>query len=356
MSIYVIQFIFIILGDLYTRKNKELSNIYVFFVFVSLVLIAGFRNPYMGLNDFTHGYLLGFRLASSADFRSIFNFIGNSNNALKDPGFALLCKLISCVSKNEFFFQFIISIPYYAVLCWMIKKYSKKLWLSFLAASAIQYFTLTYTLVRSMLALFFVFLATDAILNNKNNLAFILILLAGTMHISAFVFIFSFFIKNQKKKNESIIIIFFALCFGLFGRALVVFMLKVILGNSRLTVYLNGGRTEGLVRFCIALIFYAVGYLKYDDLCAEDPNNRLFMNMSLISCVTLALTPIIADFWRIALYFQISNVILISRSLKYYSKGEQVLIESMGTVLFMIYIFGFLYPGTNAIPYYTIFD
>ena len=355
MSIYVLQFLFIFFGDLITRKNDKLSKIFVFCVFISLVLIAGLRRPDMGLNDFQNGYIYGWKIAGHSSWNALLNYIGYNNSALKDPGFAVLCKLLSYISKDDFFFQFTISIPYYAVLCWFIKKYSKKLWISFFSAAVIQYFTLTYTLLRPMCALFFIFLATDAILENKKKGALVFMLLAGTMHTSAFVFLLSYLFKYLNPQKISFAIIGISIFLSLFGQSLIIAILRIILSNSRLIVYLYEERSEGHARFLISLLFYTLAYLKYSYLNNEDHKNIFFLNMSLVSCISLALTTITADFWRIALYFQISNVILISRSLQFYPKNERFLIEFMSIVTFMIYIFDFLYPGTNAIPYYTFF-
>ena len=355
MCIYVLQFLFIFFGDLLTKKNNKLSNFYVFCVFISLIVIAGLRNPNMGLNDFANGYIFGWKIASHSSWNTLFSYRGFSNSALKDPGFAALCKLLSYISEDDLFFQFAISVPYYAVLCWFIKKYSEKLWISFFAAAVIQYFTLTYTLLRPMCSLFFIFLAIDALLENKNKSVIVYTILAGTMHSSAYIFLISFFLKYLKSKGLSFLIICISLCLGLFGHSLVLTILKLFLSNSRFVFYLNERKTEGLIRFLIAFLFFMVAYIKYIFLYNDDHRNMLFLNMSLTSCVCLALTTIVADFWRIALYFQISNVILISRSLKFYSKNERLLIEIISIVTFLTYIFIFLYPGTNAIPYYTYF-
>ncbi len=357
MAVYLALLGIIFFGDLITKKNKTFSNIYHIVIFVVMVLISGLRNPEMGLNDFSNGYLQGWQVVCSNDWEGVFSYVGNTNSALKDVGFAIVCKLLSYVSTSELFFQIVINIPYFAVLCWFVSKYSEVNWLSYIVLIVLQYFTFSYYVLRPMYAIIFVILATDSIVCNKNKRAFIYSVIAVTMHSSAIAFFVVFLLNKIKSMKLFPVFIGSAFFIGLFGKEALTFILTLLLGESRFTYYLTANLTEGLSRFFIALIFFLLSCYRYYTITKIDEKNRLFINMSMISCVFLALTPIIADFWRIALYFEFVNSILLPKVLiNEKLVSNRVIFLLLSIPVFLVYLFLFLLPGTNALPYVTYFE
>ena len=356
MVVYAIQIIFIVILDFLTRGNKRYSKIYHFCVFISMVLIAGLRNPEMGLNDFANGYIYGWRIACNSSWTELFGYMDNSKSALKDPGFAVICKLLSLISTDEFFFQFVINIPYFAVLCWFVRKHSCNYALSYIVVIALQYFTLTYYLLRPMCAIMFIVLAIDSIIENRNKRGIIYTLSAATVHSSAIVFIIFFVVKRLKNIKRYPIYAVCVLAVSLFGRNIVMFILQNILGSSRFVYYLNANMTEGLSRYFIALLFLVIEWFIFLRLKDVDDADKTMLNMSMLGTAFLAFTPIIADFWRIAWYFEVVNCVLYPRALKRLAGQDRAIVIVSSYTVFLLYTFLFLLPGTNALPYYTYFS
>lgn len=352
MLIYIVQILFIIIGDILTRNSRKQTKIYMFLVFLSMVFIAGLRNPNMGLNDYNNGYIQGWRVVCNASWKEVFSYINDTNSALKDVGFAIVCKLLSYVSKSEDFFEIVINIPYFATLCFFVNKYSMKKWISFLVLITLQYFTLSYYLLRPMWAILFVILALDKYVQNKKKWALVFILIASTMHSSAIIFLLIFIIDKLQSMKSFVWIIASSFFIGIFGNSILKFVLSVILKNNRLSYYLQTEITEGLSRFLIAILFLSLFCINYNKLVNLKEENKLFINMSMISSAFLALTPVIADFWRVALYFEIVNSVLFADLIVSQKKRDnRLIILGISTLFFVIYIFGFLFPGTNATPY-----
>lgn len=351
MLIYFIQF-FIIFSLGIAFKEKRISKLfYHSVVFVSLVLIAGLRDPELGLNDFTHGYLWGWRLVQEAPFSTVFVDSGSIANSLKDPGFAVVLKLLSLVSTNEFFFQFAISIPYYLSLCWFISKYSKNPWLSYIVAATLHYFTLPYYLLRPMMALTFIFIATDALIQGKTIKSLLFAAISVTMHFSSILFFVVYLVKGIKTWKPFPLVIAIALFLGLFGKEIVFPFLNLFVGRSdRFAVYLSVESTGGLYRFLIALLFLVVALLRFKAL-KKRKADALFINMSMVSAVLMALCPLVSDFWRIALLFECSNCILFANTLELFSPKEKFVLTAASVTVFVLYIAFFLYPETNVSPY-----
>jgi hypothetical protein len=338
----------------YSIKKSNKSNFkYHLLIFVTISTISGLRNPNMGLNDFAHGYLYGWRIVNQDSWFTIFSYIGQGGSSLKDPGFAMICKLLSYISSDELFFQFIISMPYYFSLCWFISKYSKVPALSYFICFALQYFTISFYLLRTIWALLFAILCFDSLYNNNTKRTFIYILLASSMHASSVILIIVFLINKTRSFRTYIILILFSLAFSVFGAQLAIDILKVILGNMRFSFYLYYIRTEGYVRFFISIAMLIFELTKYNTLIDENPRNEFLYGLGAISAVFYSLTPIIADFHRIALLFGLSHLVLLPNCI---DKIKSVWIKWLFTIMiitiFGIYVFKFLLPGTNSLPYY----
>ena len=355
MLIYVIQIVFIILFGILTNNSKRLKKIYHFSVFLLLVMIAGLRNPYMGLGDFTSGYLIGWRFAKDARLTDVLFHSREIYDSLKDPGYALLLKTLSYINTNEFFFQFVISIPYYATMCWFIYKYSSKGWLSYIVAMTLQYFTLTFYLIRPMCAITFILLAFDALVKEKKKQGILYIIIATLMHSSAIVFLLFFVIKRIKNTNYYLAIIGTAFMLGQIGKPIFGFIVSHFLSNTRYIYYLTADFTEGLNRFFVAMFFLIIEVYCFHRIKDTKNDKHILLNMSMVNTALFAMTPLMADFWRMALYFNFANWILFPEALMSMKQINKWVITIISCLLFFVYLFLFLLPGTNAMPYYTYF-
>ena len=183
MAIYLVLAVSSLLSGviIYWGKNSAFSKkAYLFFVFVPLIFIAGFRAPSVGTD--TASYIQHFRLISGTPWKALAQYN-------MDFGYAVLNKAVSCFTDNPQILLILLSIITLSGFAIFIYKNSSNVCIStFLFIALYQYCTFFNTM-RQYTAVMFICNAYYYLKNRKYSVFILLVCLAALFHMSALIFL-----------------------------------------------------------------------------------------------------------------------------------------------------------------------
>lgn len=183
MTIYLVLAVFTLLGGaiIYWGKNSAFSKkAYLFFVFVPLIFIAGFRAPSVGTD--TASYIQHFHLISDTPWRSLARYN-------MDFGYTVLNKIVSCFTDNPQILLLLLSFLTLSGFAVFIYKNSSNVYIStFLFIALYQYCTF-FNVMRQYTAVMFICNSYYYLKKRKYAPFVLLVCLAALFHTSALIFL-----------------------------------------------------------------------------------------------------------------------------------------------------------------------
>lgn len=237
-------------------KNKfQVPTIILFVVFFVLAFIfATFRDETIG-ND-TGGYVQFFQLSTLYDsFSSLLDI------TRFEPGYVLLNYIVSRFTDDYTVFFFVCNAIGFVCTIYFFRTYclNKNAWPFLWLIWGTLYWS--FSAVRAALAMCLLFLYFDAVLKNRLFRAIIWLLVAGSIHYSAFVCGIVLFLRlpvlQRVKKHKFLLVIGF-LCIGIFLSKLMSFLPDAYSGYYTDSQWAEGGvRVASIMNF----IFLGMTYL-----------------------------------------------------------------------------------------------
>ncbi len=172
----------------------QCKNLFLFVNFLILTLCAGLRNISVGTD--THSYAkhyIAICHSSLKDILSSFKFQG------MEIGYNLLCKLISYISPNYYFFQFVVCFLFCFGMMRFIKKNAINPFLSVFVFLGSGMYLYSFNILRQMLAVMLVANSWEYLKSKKYLRYILIVLIAATFHVTALSFFISFIIYSLWK-------------------------------------------------------------------------------------------------------------------------------------------------------------
>ena len=191
-------------GLVYAEKKdtitfKSQDNIYLITWFLLATVIMGFRSVNVGVD--TLSYANHFKLISSTSWSEIFGNLHFIKYNSFEIGYVCLAKLCSILVNNYSFLQCIVSIIYcFAMLSFLKENVKSKIILTTVFLGSGLYL-LAFNINRQMIAVALAALSWNYLCKGKNVKAIIMLLLATTFHLSAFVFVIAYIFYIIRKKK-----------------------------------------------------------------------------------------------------------------------------------------------------------
>ena len=290
----------------------------------------------------------------------MYNAIKNSNINIVEGLFSFVCKIGIALGNVQYMFAIysILTIIFiYKALEYNKDRYSISLcfflYLFF-------YFATSFNLIRQALAVAIVFYSYRY-LTEKNLKKFIFwVLIASLAHKTALVFLPLYFIvpKNKEKISKTqvvqvisiMIIIMIVLNFDALLQYITNFNMF-----EKYTIYTNSVQAENksliLKLFLLSIFLYFMKQLK-----AYEGKNNIYIILYIIG-VILEFTGFFSPFIkRIAMYFTISDIYLISCLPKIFNKKDRniILLAIISYAIIFFTIYFYIKEQSNVIPYTTI--
>lgn len=206
MAIYIILFaVAVILGLILLKKDPTpvKKTVYVAVMFVLLYFVSVFR---YGMGNDYFSYIRIFGEISATGWDGILT-------GKYEPLFALLTKLITCVTQSSEVMYAIYAALILAPVAFAIRKYSDNVWLSVTVYLCFTFFYTSLSFIRQSLAVSVIILAYGFMKRRKIVPVLILGVIAVLFHYTAAVFI-PFYLLSLIKPTKKYLIIYGSVSVG----------------------------------------------------------------------------------------------------------------------------------------------
>lgn len=339
---FTLVFIFSFFDAGFARKGK-LAFVIVFFI--SLFLYAALRQA-DSYGD-AMGYAKKFVHYSKYSFSEMLSLY---NTSIKSPTFHLLGWIVSRIRNDAQIWLAFIGGLYAFCTSVLIYKESKNVTISALMVFALGYFMFSLTGLRQTISLAIIMLSYFAIKNKKMVLFIGLVFLATLFHTSAIIFIIAYPISHLKIGFKHFAVALFALVMFVAFQSAVRYFIANILGDVYLSGYAKreiGLSFSGLLIQCAIFVF---SLFYYKQTISKFNTSIILYNLSFVGMVFQLFASMIAEMFRISMYFSFFNILLVPMVLSSIENKKTKLILEVALIYVLL-----LYNFRGGIPNYEFF-
>lgn len=351
MWVYYLYFFFLILFCIVLSKttsiqlqHKSSPVLYLLLVILFMWIIIGCRDITVGSD--TPDYV--------KDFRGMtYNkAIGSSSEVV----FALVTYAIRSITDNYHVYFFLMSIIYCSGLYFLLKRYLHKSDEILIAICVLFLFGIYYLSVaamRQIAAIGFTIYAFMSADKGRWKSFLLLVGIAFCLHNSSLITLLFYPLKRLNLKSFGILIVA-----GFFILSLVIpkdfmMMLQFAMDSDEIKYSQYGSSNEeglSLSGFYLQLIPLIFVYLRRNKIPLKEETKNLFLNCAYLGAGFQALTPVVAEFFRVSIYFSIFDIVLIPLALSSLSKPYRVIGKGLFIAGCLVYLF--VLSTENVMPIY----
>lgn len=317
----------------YNRQRNTNILIAVF-----LFIISAGKSIELSPNDDLINYKNLFYNSGSMEYSAIMEL--GRNGDLKDPVFSVVAKFFNNIGFSVEAWMGMISLLFAVCFCFFVYKNSKNAWLSSLISFTLI-FNFTLTGLRQTMALAFVYLAFNSILEKSPTKFLAFVIIATLFHSSAILFFPAYLIARQRVGFKQIIYIVVVFVVANFFPGVFRNLIETLAWNEQISEYAE--RTVALswsgfiIAICILIfcLFVRVNYQGNANLRKID----MLINLHVVNLCFLALSTVVAEAFRLSLYYSIGVVALVPNMIALGNKKEKAILEFGISMVFILYLF-----------------
>jgi transmembrane protein EpsG len=310
-------------NPLVVKPNKLM----VLVVISSLVLISGLRRNIGDTFFYAHMYRIN-------------DYTWEYVTSKKDMGFGFLQMFLQQITDDPQLLIFLCALITNVLIVLVLYKYTKLFELSMFVYITSGMFLVSMNGMRQYLAAAIIFAGTKYIIEGNWKKYFLIVLLASSIHGSAFVLIPMYYVVRRKAWTAtSFLIIVCAILAALAYGQISQFIFAAIESTSYAEYKDFGEGGANIIR----VVFYAIptilAYLGRERLRELFPQSDCFVNMSVLGLVFMVISTQNWIFARYSIYFGLYNLVLISWLVHTFVRQERKLVYYSIIVLYVIYCF-----------------
>lgn len=227
-------------------------------------------------------------------------------------GYISLNFAIAFITENRYIFILIVTLVIFFNLYKVLERHFDNYPFAYMLFLGMSFF-FTFTYLRQVLAFSFAWLGIKYLLENKRIKFIIVAIIVASFHKSGLAFSVMFFMPLKKWK-PNIVIITLVLCTLLGLSGITGHMYDVVMQSGLTIDHGNDYNTDGSARiaYVLEVIFFAWIILKNYNKIEETRENLIFLNMAWAFCVTLLLFLRSGDGGRMAWYFTMGIIYIMS--------------------------------------------
>ncbi len=311
------------IGPVFVKPNKFM----VFIVSLSLILVSGLR---INLGD-TFAYMHGYKITN-------FNFEGAKEE--NEFGFYLLQMFLKNISDDPQLLVFTTALITNVLIILVLYKYSRLFELSLYVYITGGMYLVSMNGIRQFLAAAIVFAGTKYILEGNWRKFIPLVLIATTIHQSAFIIIPIYFLIRGRAWSRKTFIFLFSSVLIVIGYSQFSELLFAAIDNTGYGHYATfsegGANIIRVVVFAMPVLF---AYLGREKLRTIFPTSDYIVNLSIMGLVFMIVSTQNWIFARFVIYFGLYQLILISWVTKLFAEKNQKFIYYAILVCYFLYFF-----------------
>lgn len=303
------------------------NKVWVCGVLICLVVISGLRS---GIGD-TETYK---QIYSTHDFTWEYVF------SEKDIGFGIFQMILKNYSDDPQLMIFVAAFITNLLIIIVLYTYSRLFELSTYLYITGGIFLVSMNGIRQVLAASIIFIGTKYLLSGQFVKYSMLVLLAAAFHQSALLLLPIYFIVRVRAWTKYTYIVLLATTLIVIGYNQFNSLLFEAIKDTQYSIYTDfneGG--ANIIRVIISAVPLLIAYAGRDKLRAMFPKSDYIVNLSLLGLVFMAISTQQWIFARVALYFNLYQLILISWIIEVFSKKDRKFVYYMIIVLYFIFYY-----------------
>ena len=326
-----IAYYFVFNGHNRQRNTNVLCAIFMF-------AIAAAKSIELSPVDDLINYKNMFLEAGSMEYSAIME-MGRKGD-LKDPVFSVIARFFYNLGFSVEAWMGMIALLFAVCFCYFVYKNSKNAWMSSLIMFA-MYFSFTLTGLRQTMALAFICLAFNCIMEKSPTKFVAFVIIAMLFHSSAILFLPAYLIARQKVGFKQIIYIIVVFVVANFFPDVFRTLIETFAWNEQMSVYAERTVALSWSGFIIALailvfcLYVRVNYQGNANFRRID----MLINLHVVSLCFLAMSTVVAEAFRLSLYYSIGTAVLVPNMIALGNKKEKALLEFGISIVFILYLF-----------------
>lgn len=295
----------------YDKRYKGFAIFWSILVALILIFVSGLRKGIGDTPFYKHSYIL---LAQNP---SSFKMEG-------DFALNLISLFLINFTSDPQILIFVCAIITNLLNVIMFNKYRTYLELQVYIYITSGYYFVTMNGIRQCVAAALLFACTSLIIKGKFIPYCICVLITSTFHQSALALIAIYFVVREEAWSKRMIQFMVVALVGIICYQVISPLIFKALADTTYGQY--GSSTEGgssLMRTIVNAVPVVLAYLKRKELADNWPIKDVFVNMSIINLIFVALGMFNWIFNRFTLYLQLYNFVLIPAIIKHCCKGKE---------------------------------
>lgn len=302
-----------VLGLLKLALLNEKNNRKLFSILAGLFLflISALRSIYFTTD--VQGYVSRYIDISYTNLSQLWMaFITNTG---KDPFFNIFNKVISLFGASYRVWLAIIAGFFCYSVSKFIYRYSDDAYISFIALISLGYFYFSLSGLRQTLALAIILFSYKYLRIRKLFPFVAMVLLGSLFHFPAIIFVLAYPLANMKIGWKQVVGILAALILTYLFRTQIIALLGYLNIGDKYSYYLQYGTTLTISGFIIQLFIYLFCLYFKNSVVKSDNDNLSLYNLIFLGVVFQSFSSVIAEFFRISMYFSIFGIVLIPKAI-----------------------------------------
>lgn len=324
-----------------------------------LAIIMTFLAIFVGISDMLGGYdryIYGELFDDMADITSTGGNPWKSDAFQvfsEEFGYGTLCALISFITKNRYFFIFIVTIIIYILLFFSIRDYTNNYPFAVLIFMALWFF-FTFTYLRQVLSATTAWLALRYISRRDLKRFLIVWFIAYSLHNSALIFLPMYFVPIKKIPTQKVLYIMgVALLIGLSPIPSALFQVYGEIEEERTNVESYSVEGSFRIAYLIEAAFFLYMILSQYKKIPKKPRTIVLTNMSFVFCAILLFFIRSENGGRLSWFYMIGCISIVTTICNFRFNGHNKLL--MVFVAFLLYFRIVTEWGVLLSPYKTFF-
>ncbi len=342
--LFVVVFIFawIFLSKKFLKNGKKAFLIAAGF---ALFLYAALRSK--DYSGDVIGYVNKFNNYKNYSFEAMLKLYTTD---IKNPTFHLLGWLIGRIFGDAQFWIAFIGAVYAFSGVFVIYKESESPLMSVIAWISLGFFSFSLTGLRQAMALSFTMLAYFPAKNRKLLWFLLLTFIATLFHTSAFIFVLIYPIANKKMGLFHVVVAIVVVVVFIAFQGQLRSFISQFFEETYLSGYADSETKLTFAGLIVQLAIFAFGLIYYPNVVKKYEHANVLYNLAFIGVIFQVFSSMIAEFFRVSMYFSFFNILLIPLAIQSEpnKKTRQVLSLVIGIVLL-------LFAFRNGIPTYEFF-
>lgn len=345
-----ILFFFVILYWTFLEQKDEYNTQrYNLIVTILFILLMGLRNEaiYGDTYSYVHNFL-------KLDSMSIQGIIARWP---KDTFFYIVTHYLNPILFHNYtLWLLLIAFIYMVPLSCIVKRYSKNPMLSWVCFIFLGLMMFVMAGLRQTVAFGIVLAGFLFLLQSKSKYFFASIFLAYFFHGTSLVFVLAYPLSKIRFQFSRKTILFYILAITLImvlGTTILTTITDVLGQNDERYISYGTKLHGSTYTYMLQQAILVVPSLYYLRKYFEDSIFAVFAHMSLIGLVFVSLSPVIAEMFRVSMYFSWANMILFPLAMTEASKTDNM-IQKVFMCIFIVYLV--FINKTVTTDYYFFFE